>query len=114
MLVRVDAADLLEACWPGGAGDQEVLVVTVALERRQQLRVHKVHPDLADAGVAGHHAEVAGAGHVVMARVVRVYEVDKIVLLNNFDCFKIDTIYTRTTRLNQVNKRQHYVIITSE
>ena len=41
---------------------------------------HKVDPDLADPGVAGDHPEVTGAGHIVVAGVVRVDQVDELLL----------------------------------
>ena len=41
---------------------------------------HKVYPDLADARVAGDHPEVTGAGHAVVAGVVRVDQIDELVL----------------------------------
>ena len=56
MLVRVDPAYLLEASRPGGARHEEILVIAVSLERREQLSVYKVHPDLADSGVTGYHS----------------------------------------------------------
>ena len=80
VLVGVDAAELVEARGPGGATDQKVLVLAVALLRGQQLSVHEVHPDLTDSRVTGDQSEVTGPGHVVMAGVVRVDEVDELVL----------------------------------
>ena len=80
VLVRVDPAQLVEAGVPDGSGDDQVLVIAVAPLRGQQLRVHEVHPDLTHARFAGHHPEVTRARHVVGARVVRVDEVDELVL----------------------------------
>ena len=48
--------------------------------RNDVITYHKVDPDLADARVAGDHPEVAGAGHVVVAGVVRVDQVDELLL----------------------------------
>ena len=86
--------------------DHQVLLHTVPLGRRQQLRVHEVHPHLvdgeaeggehlADPRAGGDQAEVASARHTVMAGegerrkagswrvvpgVVRVDEVDELVV----------------------------------
>ena len=80
VLVRVDPTDLLEAGGPGGAADNEILILAVTLVGRQQLGVHEVNSDLTDPGVTGDHSKVTGAGNVIMTGVVRIYKVYKLVL----------------------------------
>ena len=80
VLVRIDPTNLLEAGGPGGAADQEILIIAVTLVGRQQLGVHEVYPDLTDPRVAGNHSKVTRAGYIIMTGVVRIYEVDKLVL----------------------------------
>ena len=80
VLVRVDAAQLVEARVPDCSADNQVLVITISPLRRQQLRVHEVDPDLTNPRITGDHPEVTRARHVVRAGVVRVDEVDELVL----------------------------------
>ena len=80
VLVRIDPTNLLEAGGPGGAADQEILIIAVTLVRRQQLRVHEVDSDLTDPGVAGDHSKMTSAGHIVMTGIVRIYKVYKLIL----------------------------------
>ena len=80
VLVRVDPTYSVEAGGPGGATDNEILIIAVTLVRRQQLGVHEVYSDLTDPGVTGDHSEVTGPGHVIMAGVVRVYKVYELIL----------------------------------
>ena len=80
VLVRIDPTNLLEAGGPGGAADNEVLIIAVTLVGRQQLGVHEVYSDLTDPGVTGDHSKVTSAGHIIMTGVVRIYKVDKLIL----------------------------------
>ena len=80
VLVRVDPTYSVEAGGPGGATDNEILIIAVTLVRRQQLGVYEVNSDLTDPGVGGDHSKMTCAGHIVMTGIVRIYKVYKLIL----------------------------------